>query len=299
MVDSTSINDAFEIKERLATLRTEFRGEILLPEDDDYDVVRSVWNGMIDRRPSLILRCTGTADVVAGVNFAREVRPLSVCESGVQYDTSPWRREPRIPTTFHRSRRRGPPAQARRFPFWTGPRWYEHQSGTVCKHSYRPDRCPTMRTDNEGGGMTTADRNERLVREYFEGVWNEGDISVLDTETLSEEYVLHAQSNDQYTVEELRTAWSDWHRAFPDLSNEIQDLIATDDRVVIRYRFSCTHEAEIMGLPPDRQHGRNCGNRHLPAQGWPDNRRVGDGRRSGTPTATRREFVTHRLSSSQ
>lgn len=29
-----------------------------------------------------------------------------------------------------------------------------------------------MRNDNEGGGMTTADRNERLVREYFEGVWN-------------------------------------------------------------------------------------------------------------------------------
>ena len=49
-----------------------FRGELIRPEDDRYDTVRTVFNGMIDRRPALIGRCTGLADVVAAVNFGRE-----------------------------------------------------------------------------------------------------------------------------------------------------------------------------------------------------------------------------------
>ena len=61
-----------DIEQQLPTLRTELRGEVLLPDDAAYDTVRSVWNGMIDRRPALIVRATGTADVVAAVNVARE-----------------------------------------------------------------------------------------------------------------------------------------------------------------------------------------------------------------------------------
>ncbi len=60
------------LESQLPTLRTELRGGVLLPDDEAYDVVRSVWNGMIDRRPALIVQPTGTADVVAAVNFARE-----------------------------------------------------------------------------------------------------------------------------------------------------------------------------------------------------------------------------------
>ena len=48
------------------------RGEILRPDDEGYDTARSVWNGMVDRRPALIVQPTGTADVVAAVNFARD-----------------------------------------------------------------------------------------------------------------------------------------------------------------------------------------------------------------------------------
>ncbi|MDQ3694450.1 MAG: FAD-binding oxidoreductase [Chloroflexota bacterium] len=48
-----------------------FRGQIIQPDDFEYDGARAVWNGMIDKYPALIVRCTGTADVVAAVNFAR------------------------------------------------------------------------------------------------------------------------------------------------------------------------------------------------------------------------------------
>jgi FAD/FMN-containing dehydrogenase len=51
--------------------KSSLRGELLLPGDEGYDEARAVWNGMIDKRPALIARCTGVADVIDAVNFAR------------------------------------------------------------------------------------------------------------------------------------------------------------------------------------------------------------------------------------
>ena len=48
------------------------RGPVLGPDDAGYDEARRIWNGLIDRRPALIVQCTGAADVVDAVNFARE-----------------------------------------------------------------------------------------------------------------------------------------------------------------------------------------------------------------------------------
>jgi FAD/FMN-containing dehydrogenase len=53
-------------------LRSSLRGEILTPAHPEYDEARRVWNGMIDRRPDLIVRCAGPSDVIQSVNFARE-----------------------------------------------------------------------------------------------------------------------------------------------------------------------------------------------------------------------------------
>ncbi len=80
-------------------LRTSFGGDLVRPADADYDEQRKVWNGSIDRRPGLIARCGGVADVRAAVRFARDhelltaVRGgghsfpgLSVCDDGVVID---------------------------------------------------------------------------------------------------------------------------------------------------------------------------------------------------------------------
>lgn len=54
------------------TLKPRLKGSIQLPNDPGYDESRSVWNAMIDRRPLAVVRCLGVADVVAGVQFARQ-----------------------------------------------------------------------------------------------------------------------------------------------------------------------------------------------------------------------------------
>jgi FAD/FMN-containing dehydrogenase len=78
------------------------RGGLLRPSDAGYDAARKVWNGMVDKRPALIARCAGTADVIECVRFAREhdivvsVRGgghnyagKSVCDGGLMIDLSP------------------------------------------------------------------------------------------------------------------------------------------------------------------------------------------------------------------
>lgn len=56
----------------LAAFRDRLHGEAIDPTHSGYDGARAVWNGMIDRRPALVVRCARTADVVAAVGFAAE-----------------------------------------------------------------------------------------------------------------------------------------------------------------------------------------------------------------------------------
>jgi FAD/FMN-containing dehydrogenase len=64
-------------------LRRLIRGQVLQPRDEGYEEARQVWNGMIDRRPAVIARCTGNADVMAAVRYARQRSiPISVRGGG-------------------------------------------------------------------------------------------------------------------------------------------------------------------------------------------------------------------------
>lgn len=69
--------------ESKSPLRSQFRGPMVTPHDVTYDEARSLYNGMIDKRPALIARCLDVADVVAAVNFARERRiPVAIRGGG-------------------------------------------------------------------------------------------------------------------------------------------------------------------------------------------------------------------------
>ncbi len=85
-------------------LQKGFRGQVIRAQDPGYDEARAVWNASIDRRPAVIARCTGTADVVRAVTVAREldmlvsvrggghnIAGLAVCDGGMVIDLSPMR----------------------------------------------------------------------------------------------------------------------------------------------------------------------------------------------------------------
>jgi FAD/FMN-containing dehydrogenase len=85
----------------LAELSAGFRGQLIEPTGERYDEHRKIWNASIDRRPALIARCAGVADVQAAVSFGHRagvpvaVRSgghsfpgLSICDGGLVIDTS-------------------------------------------------------------------------------------------------------------------------------------------------------------------------------------------------------------------
>jgi FAD/FMN-containing dehydrogenase len=86
----------------LEELAASFRGGLVGPGDDGYDGARRVFNAAVDRRPALVARCTGVADVVAALDYARtndlpvavrggghSVHGYGTCDGGVVVDTSP------------------------------------------------------------------------------------------------------------------------------------------------------------------------------------------------------------------
>jgi FAD/FMN-containing dehydrogenase len=68
--------------DKVAALRSRLRGTVALPGEDGYDAARSIWNAMIDRRPSLVVRCLGAADVINAVTLARDEKLLVAIRSG-------------------------------------------------------------------------------------------------------------------------------------------------------------------------------------------------------------------------
>ncbi|QGY42693.1 FAD-binding protein [Maribellus comscasis] len=87
--------------ETLEEFATQIRGNLIYPESENYDEARKVYNGMIDKRPGLIVKCVDVADVIASVNFGRKngllvaVRGgghnaggLGICDDGLVIDLS-------------------------------------------------------------------------------------------------------------------------------------------------------------------------------------------------------------------
>jgi hypothetical protein len=104
---------------RVAELAGQVSGSVLGPEDLGYDAARAVHNGLVDRRPALIVRCRTTNDVIAALSFARRaglevsirggghnVAGRAVTDGGVMVDLAEMKGSRSIP------RRRPPPPRA-------------------------------------------------------------------------------------------------------------------------------------------------------------------------------------------
>ncbi len=79
----------------------DFAGEVVHPDDEGYDAARAVWNGMVDRRPALVVRPTSADDIALAVRYGREqglpiavrggghsIPGLSTCDDGIVIDLS-------------------------------------------------------------------------------------------------------------------------------------------------------------------------------------------------------------------
>jgi FAD/FMN-containing dehydrogenase len=91
-----------ELTSAQAALDSTFSGELIRPDDPGYDEARKLSNGMIDKRPALIARCTSGQDVQAALDHAREHDLItavrggghstpghSSCDGGIVIDTGP------------------------------------------------------------------------------------------------------------------------------------------------------------------------------------------------------------------
>jgi len=100
-VTTISGPDTILKKADVAAFKQSLRGPLIVPSDDSYEAARQVWNGNIDRRPGLIARPAGVADVIQAVNFARDHNLLvsvrggahsfagtCVCNGGLMIDLS-------------------------------------------------------------------------------------------------------------------------------------------------------------------------------------------------------------------
>jgi FAD/FMN-containing dehydrogenase len=85
----------------LKELKANTRGKVTVPGDSDYNQARQIWNGMIDKRPGIIVRCAGVSDVINSVKFARKhsldlavrggghnVAGNAICDDGLVIDFS-------------------------------------------------------------------------------------------------------------------------------------------------------------------------------------------------------------------
>ena len=103
-ISTTTGTDTVLDETTVQGFKTGMRGPLFCPSDAGYDEARTVWNGMIDRKPALIARCAGVADVIQTVNFARthhllvsvrggghNVTGTAVCDGGLMIDLSQMR----------------------------------------------------------------------------------------------------------------------------------------------------------------------------------------------------------------
>lgn len=101
----------------------------------------------------------------------------------------------------------------------------------------------------------SAETNAASVRRILEEAWSGGNLDLLD-ELYAKDCVEHDLSTHEelYGLESNRERVRGYREAMPDLRVTLDDIVASGDRVVTRWRASGTHEGDLMGNPPTHRH---------------------------------------------
>ena len=95
------------------------------------------------------------------------------------------------------------------------------------------------------------EQNKAVFRQIVEEIFNQGNISLFD-ELVAPDFIEHEELPPGIPVgrDGAKVLFTQLRSAFPDFNAEIEDLIAEGDRVVVRMKWTGTHEGEFMGIPP-------------------------------------------------
>ena len=95
-----------------------------------------------------------------------------------------------------------------------------------------------------------SEKNKEIVRRYYEELWNPWDLEAAHRLISPEMEFLGSLGITVGGIEGFQGYMSTVRSAFPDFHNQIEDLVAEDDKVVARLTYTGTHQGEIFGLRP-------------------------------------------------
>jgi len=106
--------------------------------------------------------------------------------------------------------------------------------------------------------MSTTE-NKALIHRWFEEVWNKGRVATID-EILTSDAVLHGLGTEDVPGPDgFKRLHSAFRHAFPDMVEQIDDIIAEGDLVAVRWSGTGTHRGEILGVAPTGKRVRFSG----------------------------------------
>jgi len=95
----------------------------------------------------------------------------------------------------------------------------------------------------------TTEQNKALARRWFEDLFTRGDLDAAD-EILSAAFVDHLPREEERGLKELKHYITMYRTAFPDIHDNVEEIVAEGDKVVVRWRSHGIHQGEFMGVAP-------------------------------------------------
>jgi steroid delta-isomerase-like uncharacterized protein len=96
--------------------------------------------------------------------------------------------------------------------------------------------------------MSTS-KNKAVIRRHVEEVFNKGNLSIAD-EIISPDYIYHGPLGEFKGVEGFKQMVAMARKALPDIHYTIDEMVAEDETVTVRYTMTGTFKGELMGIPP-------------------------------------------------